>query len=95
MDDLDTLEVLARAANQEMWKAYLKEPSNTHRSAVGIPRTNRDGSGYSELLCEMIEDYYKGRNKQATNADAAYIAAVRPAVVLALIERLRKAEARE
>lgn len=81
--DLDELETLARSATPGEWTA-----DGQCNIWAGHPELHSNVTLATVYRSKLFEDW----QKQA-EADAAYIAATNPAVVLALIERLRQAEA--
>ena len=83
MSDLDELERLARAATPGPW-----EVDGDGRDICGF--AGRLGAANGEPPYEITENNGFMRNSMA--ADAAFIAAANPAVVLELVRRLRAAE---
>lgn len=80
MVDLDELERLARAATPGPWES----------DSAGIWTARKygfDGTSTASLVAMMAGVAYDDNDRR-------FIAAVNPSVVLALIERLRKAEGR-
>lgn len=92
MIDLDQLEQAARAATAGEW-THISYPSGTEFIRFGAEGPNRSYRGahitYADIAALGLSDEETARGKWA---DAAFIAAANPAVILALIERLRKAE---
>ena len=85
----DELRRLAEAATPGPWFAHeAKRSANTKYRWVGRRHHQQNGSG----VCRIIGDPGPPDRK---DADAAYIAAANPAAILALLDRLRDAEARE
>lgn len=81
--DLDALEALARAATSGPWWA---EELDENGDAVGVLTVETP----CEVLAVMSDTQAPGDNTD----NAGFIAAMSPDVVLALVERVRRAEAR-
>lgn len=79
MTDLDNLESKAKAATPGPWQY----------DGVNVTQAVNDGTGLADVI--TTDDADEGRI--ITDADAAYIAAASPDVVLSLIARVRDAEA--
>lgn len=82
MSDLDELERLARAATPGPWKNYSINPKVTPEHAI-----------YSEWLEGIPEAQSSEIATLLTPKNAEFIAAANPEAVLALVARVREAEA--
>lgn len=100
--DVDALETLAGAASGGRWEVNDEADEITLDKGSALTRWNEDGTvGYParswrsiDRLVEIDPEDYTEDEVEAVVADLQYIAAARPEVMLALIERLRRAEAR-
>lgn len=83
--DLDRLEALARAATSGPWKEWLVTIQESALVSAPAPSVVyfENGTAFHVARCTGWDN---------READAAYIAAVSPEVVLALIRRLKDAE---
>lgn len=99
--DIDALEALATAASPGRWEVNEGDDEITLDKGTALTRWNEEGSvGYPartwhtvDRLAEFDADL-PDDDLETLTADLQYIAAARPEVMLALIERLRRAEAR-
>ena len=82
--DLEALAEVARAATPGPW--IFNAASLLHDDSAGWVGHDRTGDGFQEYVCSTA-------NHVDGLSDGAYIAAASPDVVLALIERVRVAEA--
>lgn len=98
--DLDALEVIARAASPGLWEYTWTDEAVELNKGTALPTDL--GNGFSRpasswntadrLMDFDVEDFDEEEARQIA-CDAEHMAAARPEVMLALIERLRAAEA--
>lgn len=99
--DLDVLQSLAREASPGLWEVNEGDDEITLDKGTALTRWNDEGTvGYparswrtTDRLVEIDPEDYTEDEVEGVVADLQYIAAARPEVMLALIERLRAAEA--
>lgn len=99
--DVDALQSLAQEASPGLWEVNEGDDEITLDKGSALTRWNEAGTvGYparswrtTDRIVEIDPEDYTEDEVEAVVADLQYIAAARPEVMLALIERLRRAEA--
>lgn len=99
--DIDKLEELSRAASSGLWESEVVDSTLELNKGTALTEWNEDRTvgkparwcRSTDKLIELDLENYIEDEIDALTADVDYIAAARPEVMLALIQRLRAAEA--